>query len=227
MYSIYINQKTYIMTAKILTLATSKGGVGKSTLARNLASHWLNVGNKVAIIDADPQGSIINRHDPLGDLKDLKVFAEPEENVSNLVDEIKDQFTHIVIDTGGFRNKTTIRALIKSNLALIPLKASADDVSGAIETYDLIKELNKTPERISDPIKYRFVLTMTTKGIILAKQLRSELEELGYFILNSEMYHRIIYPETAINGLSPCITDPEGPAARDISLIISELNKIL
>lgn len=39
------------------------------------------------------------------------------------------------------------------------------------------------------------------------------------------MYHRIIYPETAIQGLSPCITDPEGPAAagRDISMIVSNL----
>ena len=84
-----------VMNAKILTLATSKGGVGKSMLARNLAAHWLNLGNKVAIIDADPQGSIINRHDPEGLLKGLTVIAEPEETVSNVVDGIKNQFTHI------------------------------------------------------------------------------------------------------------------------------------
>ena len=216
-----------VMNAKILTLATSKGGVGKSMLARNLAAHWLNLGNKVAIIDADPQGSIINRHDPEGLLKGLTVIAEPEETVSNVVDGIKNQFTHIIIDTGGFRNRTTVRALVQSDLALIPLKASSDDIAGALETYTLIKELNQTPERISHPIKYRFILTMTSHGIILAKQLRSELEELGYLIIKSEMYHRIIYPETAINGLSPCITDPDGPAARDISAIVAEIDAVL
>jgi chromosome partitioning protein len=215
------------MQAKIITLATSKGGVGKSTLARNLAAHWVNVGQKVAIIDSDPQGSIIGRHDPEGLLKNLTVIAEPEESVANLVEEIKGQYSHIIIDTGGFRNRTTIRALIKSDLAIIPLKASADDVAGALETHNLIIELNKTPERSSNPIKYRMILTMTQMGIVLAKHVRTELEGKGYMLLNPEMYHRVIYPETAINGLSPCITDPDGPAARDISSIIKSIEDII
>lgn len=215
------------MTTKVLTLATSKGGVGKSTLARNIAAHWYNVGHKVVIIDADPQGSIISRHNPSGPLGGITVIAEPEENVSNIIDEINDQYSRIIVDTGGFRNRTTIRALVKSDLALIPLKASSDDVAGALETHALIQEINKTPERISNPIKYRFLLTMTSHGIILAKQLRSELEALGYLLLKSEMFHRIIYPETAIEGLSPCVTDPEGPAARDISQIVAELDAVL
>tara|TARA_B110000503_G_scaffold6586_1_gene9006 strand:- start:1289 stop:1936 length:648 start_codon:yes stop_codon:yes gene_type:complete len=215
------------MQAKIITLATSKGGVGKSTLARNLAAHWVNVGQKVAIIDSDPQGSIIGRHDPEGLLKNLTVIAEPEESVANLVEEIKGQYSHIIIDTGGFRNRTTIRALIKSDLAIIPLKASADDVAGALETHNLIVELNKTPERSSNPIKYRMILTMTQMGIVLAKHVRTELKGKGYMLLNPEMYHRVIYPETAINGLSPCITDPDGPAARDISSIIKSIEDII
>lgn len=215
------------MISKVLTLATSKGGVGKSTLARNLAAHWLNIGNTVAVVDADPQGSIIGRHNPDGPMHKLKVIAEPEETVSNVIEELRGKYSHIIVDTGGFRNRTTVRALIESDLAIIPLKASSDDVAGALETHTLIQELNKTAERIANPIKYRFLLTMTSQGIILAKQLRSELESLGYLIIKSEMYHRIIYPETAIQGLSPCITDPDGPAARDISMIVAEVNQAL
>jgi chromosome partitioning protein len=215
------------MTAKIITLATSKGGVGKSTLTRNLAAYWSNVGHKVAIIDADPQGSIINRHDTTGLLKEIDVFAEPEETVANLIEDIKSNYSYVLVDTGGFRNKTTIRALIKSDLAIIPLKASADDVAGAIDTYNLISELNKTPERVSSPIKYRMVLTMTQQGIVLAKHIRNELQTSGYLILEKEMYHRVIYPETAIKGLSPCITEPDGAASRDISQIIKLIEPIL
>ena len=215
------------MKAKIITLATSKGGVGKSTLTRNIAAYWCNIGHKVAIIDADPQGSIINRHDPQGLLKEIDVFAEPEETVATLIESIKFKYSYILVDTGGFRNKTTIRALIKSDLAIIPLKASADDVAGAINTYNLISELNKTPERLSTPIRYRMVLTMTQQGIILAKHIKNELETSGYLILEREMYHRVIYPETAIKGLSPCITEPDGAASRDIAQIIKLIEPIL
>jgi len=215
------------MTAYVITLATSKGGAGKSTLARNLAAHWVNIGMKVAIIDADPQGSIINRHDPTGPLGKLTVVAEPEENVSNLIEEFKKDYNYIIVDTGGFRNRTTVRALVSTDLAIIPLKPSADDVAGALETYSLMKELNKTPERISNPIKYRMIITMSQQNTVITRHVRSELEQLGYLVLKAEMYHRVAYPESAINGLSPCITDPEGPAARDINLIVKEINESL
>jgi cellulose biosynthesis protein BcsQ len=43
----------------VIVLATSKGGAGKTTLATCLAAHWYNMGMKIAVIDADPQGSII------------------------------------------------------------------------------------------------------------------------------------------------------------------------
>ncbi len=215
------------MITKVITLATNKGGAGKSTLARNFAAHWINIGMKVAVIDADPQGSIIKRHNPEGPLKELVVIAEPEENVSEVIEEMKGTYNYIIVDTGGFRNRTTVKALVSTDLAIIPLKPSADDVAGAIETHSLIQELNKTPERASRPIKYRMIITMSQQNTIIAKHIRSELEKLGYLVLNSEMYHRVAYPETAIRGLSPCITDPDGAAARDITQIMSELNNYI
>lgn len=191
------------MKANIITLATSKGGVGKSTLARNLAAHWSNIGMSVAIIDADPQGSIINRHDPNGPMGNISVIAEPEEKVFSTIEEIQNQFNYIIVDTGGFRNRTTVRALIATNLAIIPLKPSADDVAGALETHSLIQELNKTPERGSTPIKYRMIITMSQQNTVITRHVRGELEQLGYLVLKSEMYHRVAYPEASINGLSP------------------------
>lgn len=211
---------------KIIVLATSKGGAGKSTLVRSLSAHYILSGFKTAVIDADPQGSIINRHDPIGRLKELFVVAEPEEQVSHVIDELKKNYSPLIVDTGGFRNKTTIRALASADVVLIPLKSSADDVTAAIETHDLIKEINDIPERVGNPIKYRMILTMTQQGTVISRQVRKELEEMGYLLLKNELYHRVAYPEAAINGLSPSITDPEGAAARDIALIAAEISKL-
>ncbi|WP_032114118.1 ParA family protein [Candidatus Paracaedibacter symbiosus] len=212
---------------KVITLATSKGGAGKSTLARNIAAHWLNVGMRVAVIDADPQGSIIKRHDPNGLLSKLVVIAQPEEIVDSTINELKTDYDYIIVDTGGFRNRTTVKALISTDLAIIPLKPSADDVAGALETHNLIKEINKTPERLSNPIRYKMIITMSQQGTVIARHVRSELEQIGYLVLKAEMYHRVAYPEAAIKGLSPCITDPEGAAARDIAQIISEVDDFI
>ncbi len=211
---------------KTIVLATSKGGAGKSTLVRSLSAHYALSGFRVAVIDADPQGSIIGRHDPEGKLKNLHVVAEPEEQVSHIVEELIKLYSPIIIDTGGFRNRTTIRALVSSDLAIIPLKPSADDVEAAIEMHDLIKEINETPERVGRPIKYRMILTMTQQGTIISKQVRRELEEMGYLLFKSELFHRVAYPEAAINGLSPNITDPDGAATRDIVSIASEILKL-
>ncbi len=213
------------MESKVITLATSKGGVGKSTLARNIAAYWVNLGMKVLIVDADPQESLYSKHDINGPLKELTVIAEPEETVSETITENLGKYNFIIVDTGGFRNRTTVKALIVSDLAIIPLKPSVDDVKGAIATHQLIQELNKTPERIQNSIKYRMIMTMSQQNTVIAKHVRNELEGIGYLLLKAEMYNRVAYPEAGLKGLSPCITEPDGPASRDVSLIVKELNE--
>lgn len=211
---------------KVIVLATSKGGAGKSTLARSLASHWYHSGLRPCLIDADPQGSLINRHNPEGPIKDIPVIAEPEENVSNVILEVSEKYSPVIVDTGGFRNRTTIRALSVAEMAIIPLKPSADDVQGALETFNLVSEINETPERVNNKIIYRMIMTMTQIGTIISRHVKSEIEEMGLKIMKSELYHRVAYPEAAIKGLSPCTTDPEGPAARDIAQIAQEINMV-
>ena len=210
----------------VITLATSKGGAGKSTLARSLAAHWLTVGHKPALIDADPQRTLASRHDPIGKLGAVPLVAEPEERVADVIDELRGKHRPVLVDTAGFRNRTTISALVASDLAVIPLKPSAEDVDAAIATFDLITEINATPERAGEPIRIAMVLTMGMQNTVITRHVRTQLEAEGYPLLRAEMTNRVAYPESGIDGLSPIITDAEGAAARDIAAIAQELAKI-
>jgi chromosome partitioning protein len=211
---------------RVITLATSKGGVGKSSLGRSLAAHWFSVGHKPALIDADPQRTLANRYDPKGRMGSVPVVAEPEERVGDTIEELGRRHAPVIVDTAGFRNRTTIGALVATNLAIIPLKPAVEDVDAAIATYDLIREINETEEREGRPIKVAMVLTMTMRGTVIARHVREQLGGAGYPLLKAEMLNRVAYPEAGIEGLSPSITDPDGAAARDIAAIAQELMKL-
>src|SRR6266849_10600184 len=46
----------------VITLASRKGGAGKSTLTAHLAAFGHAAGHRCLVIDADPQGSMTLRH---------------------------------------------------------------------------------------------------------------------------------------------------------------------
>ena len=210
----------------VITAATSKGGAGKSTLARSLAAHWFALGHHPALVDADPQRSLANHHDPSGKLAGLPVIAEPEERVGEVIEELRLRHTPVIVDTAGFRNRTTIGALVATDLALIPLKPAIEDVDAAIATYDLIQEINQTDERKGRPIKVAMILTMTMRGTVIARHVRNQLISAKYPLLTAEMPNRVAYPEAGIEGLSPTTVDPDGAAARDIAAIVHEIMKL-
>jgi chromosome partitioning protein len=207
----------------VIALATSKGGVGKSTLARGLAAHFFATGRKPALIDADPTATLSKRYNPEGKLGAVPVIAEPEELVAEVIEKLRAQHTPVIVDTAGFRNRTTISALVAADLAIIPLKPAAEDLDCAIATHELIREINETPERQGHPIRTAMIMTMTMRGTVIARHVRTQLEAAGYPLLPAEMPHRVAYPEAAIEGLSPGVTDPDGAAARDIAAIVHEL----
>jgi chromosome partitioning protein len=206
-----------------ITLATSKGGVGKSTLARSLAAHWLLTGHKPALVDADPQRTIASRHNPDGPLGPVPMVAEPEERVADAIAELRRTRVPVIVDTAGFRNRTTIAALAATDLTLIPLKPAVEDIDGAVATYRLIQEVNQTEERAGRPIRAVMILTMTSHGTVISRHVRQELAAAGYPLLIAEMFQRVAYPEAGIGGLSPAIVEPEGAAARDIAAIAQEI----
>ncbi len=207
----------------VITLITPKGGTGKSTLARSLAAHWSLTGHKPALVDADPQQTLAARYNPEGPMSGVPIVAEPEERVAEVIEELRRRHAPVIVDTAGFRNRTAITALVATDLAIIPVKPAVEDIEAAVAAFGLIKEINDTPERVGRPVRCVMVLTMTMSATVIARHARTQLTEAGYPLLKAEMANRVAYPEAGIEGLSPSIVAPDGPAARDIAAIAHEI----
>ncbi|MGD9896068.1 MAG: ParA family protein [Candidatus Methylacidiphilaceae bacterium] len=175
--------------------------------------------------DADPQNTLAACYNPQGPMRGVPVVAEPEERVDEVIGELHRRYASVIVDTAGFRNRTAITALVATDLAIIPVKPAVEDIDAAVGTFELIKEINDTPERASRPIRSVMVLTMTMAGTVIARHARAQLTEAGYPLLKAEMAHRVAYPEAGIEGLSPSIVAPDGPAARDVAAIAHEIMK--
>jgi len=211
---------------KVIVLATGKGGAGKSALSRSLAAHFLTVRQTPAIVDADPQMTISKRHKPDGPMGKVVVVSDPEaETVQSTIADLAERHYPVIVDTAGFRNQTTIMAAIVADLVLIPLKPSSEDADEAIAMFDLIEELNQTPERKGRPITALMVMTMTAPNTVIGRHIRKELETAGYPLLDAEIAQRVIFPELAIQGLAPSVVDSDSAAARDIARLATELTK--
>jgi chromosome partitioning protein len=208
----------------VATLATLKGGSGKSTLVRALAAHWFRAGEPVAVIDADPQATVANWHLTEGSpLQGMTVVADTSDRIGQTIDRLRGDHRPILIDTPGFRGRATINALAASDLAVIPCRASPDDVRVTLDTYRLVLELNETRERQGRPILPTILLTMITQGSVIGRHIRGELEDAGYPVLRSELTNRVAYAEAALSGSMPSMERPSGPAAREIQHLATEL----
>jgi len=178
------------------------------------------------MVDGDPEARLFKRHDPAGKLGGVYLVAEPEQRIGDVIEELRGRHAPVIVDTAGFRNRTNISALVATDLALIPLKPAADDADAAIDTFNLIREINETPERAGRPIKAVMVMTMSMRGTVIARHIRDQLTQAGFPLLQAEMLHRVAYSETGIDGLAPSITEPDGAAARDIAAIVQEFMKL-
>ncbi len=210
------------MTSSIITVATMKGGSGKSTVASCLAVHWHLKGRRPTIIDADPQRSIARLAARDRALGGVPVIEDASEEAWKTARRVAAGGGLVIIDTPGFRSEATMACLAATDFLLVPVKPSPIDVDRMLDTLNLLI----TGVSGWRPI-FRCVLTQTTRDSVIAKHIRAELADAGFPLLESEMTNRVVYAESALWGATPSLTDRSGPAARDIAAIADEVDGIL
>ena len=128
----------------ILLVAHTKGGVGKSTLAWNIA-HSLKVhGENIKIIDLDFQQTLFFVNSIAAKRNQETIEVLQPKTGSELLDIINNYDGHIVIDAGGFDNDIYRIALSNADKILVPISPSAVEVIGFMTFETILNDVNAT-----------------------------------------------------------------------------------
>jgi len=207
---------------QIITIATMKGGSGKSTIASCLAVHWHLSGRAPTIIDADPQRSIARLAARERALGGVPVVEDSSKDAWKTAQKLAAGGRPIIIDTPGFRSQATLACIAAADFLLLPVKASPLDIDRMLDTLNSLLD-GAGGQRPT----FRCVLSQTTRDSVIAKHIRAELTEAGFPVLQSEMTNRVAYPEAALYGATPSLISWNGLAAREIAAIAAEIDGLV
>lgn len=197
---------------RIITVAHQKGGVGKSTLALNLAMCFHDK-LQVALVDSDLQGSLLN----------FKT-QNPTLNILNESDPKKIDklpFDLVVIDTPPYLTSTLSELFNISDYVLIPTKTGFFDIMAIRDTLELVK----TASRKSPKLRFGTVLNMVKYRSGITEEIKELLKSLDAPILETIIFDRVSFARSPISG--GVLTSEDEKAKEEIIALAKEIVNLI
>jgi chromosome partitioning protein len=168
------------MSAKVILIAASKGGSGKTTLAAALGAHAASLGEKIYLVDADPQLSLgmwyERREWPPNP---LYISAVEGRDLGRTIADAKREASWVIVDLPGSLMRTDL-AISDADLVVIPVRPSMLDIEAVNPICELADEA-KVPRA--------FVLNAVDKDWKLLGSAIEALTDLGEVLEPSLRYH--------------------------------------
>lgn len=210
----------------VISVCSTKGGVGKTTLVMCLADAFARQGGSVAIVDGDPNGHVASWRERAGE--DCKVTVISEANETKIQDVIADaasRYALVFVDLEGAASQAVTYAIAESDMVLIPTKVSGMDLQEVYRTYEVVKRAEKMLKR---GIPARVVFSqMNPLYSRVAGHARQDIRDNDIPVLNTEIIQRAAYQQIHFTGMTPSAPGGEPKAAREIAAVLGELLEAL
>lgn len=170
---------------RVISFVTQKGGTGKSTLAVSLAVVAEASGEKVCILDLDPQGTSAGWYETrLAETPAVLDHGQVDDLQRTLKRLETAGFTLVILDTPGNDSHATRGAMRAADLCLIPVRPSEADVKATMPTIralngmgqDFALVINQAPVNKQARLTAAVVMRMSTEGVVLPLSIANRVD---------------------------------------------------
>jgi chromosome partitioning protein len=190
----------------IVTIGNMKGGVGKSTIACNLAvALTLERGHgEVVIIDGDAQGSAATftqaRAERMGRDPGFACVRAQGREVSTLAPLLSQKFEHVLIDAGGQDNPSLRAGLIASDAVLVPVTPRSFEAWALDAMAGLIEDARAVNNRLTARTVINLAFSRGSDNADAQALVREDYPSL--VLMETLLVQRKVYSDRAGQGLS-------------------------
>ncbi len=193
----------------IITVASTKGGVGKSTFIINLASIFLMNDKKIAILDADIQNSV-GKWNKIreymiaegANIKPLFIASSRGEALIEVANDKKNQGYTVLIDSPGIDDANMRTALLRSDYIINPCPVSSIDLWEVESLMKIINNLQRIQHRkIPLILVFNKVPTRhSTTPVTEARKFFDDNNIIPDYILEHSIKERVVFKHSIRDG---------------------------
>lgn len=209
-----------------IALLNQKGGVGKTTLAVNLAAAAHMAKRRTLLVDMDMQGSAAewySARDDKSPLAGLVVVRMDRRLTVPKFRELAQGFDVVVLDGPPRLDEVTCSAAVAADVVVIPVSPGPFDLwatSSTLATLDRADEIRAQLDRGS--VRRVFVLNRAEVGTNLTKETPEVLAERGE-VLKVIVHQRIAFKKSALDGESVLTSGHDDVAAGEIKALYAAI----
>lgn len=209
----------------VIVIAGQKGGAGKSTLAACLAAEGVERGQRVLLVDADPQGTArtwgevaVEQGRPVPTIVAMGATMHRPDQLPR----VAEGFDLVVVDCPPRAGDVQRAALMIASLALLPCGPSAPEAWALATSLDVVREA----QVLRPDLRAAIVVTRRQRTVV-GQSARDVLATSELPVLKTELGHRVAYQEAIAAGQGVTTYAPRSEAAVEVRALFDEVVEML